>query len=210
MKKLLIHIGYGKTGTTTLQNAIFHTLGSDKIKYFGRSKSFNKNDKIVLINKSIMEKENIDFNIELSLKKLNVISNEDFLSPTFNLKPNYKDPYEYPEVIYNLFNKKEIDDIKILVVLRNQPELIYSNFVQLYNKLKHKYSSYEEFLYKNLQNTENKNFSVFYFYDILNKYSQVFGKDNIKIMFFEDLVKNTSYFCRELSDILEIDEKFIN
>jgi hypothetical protein len=51
---------------------------------------------------------------------------------------------------------------------------------------------------------------IFNFYDVISSYSDIFGRDNVKILLFEDLINDRPYFISQLSEILGVKPELIN
>lgn len=134
MAKILIHVGFPKTATTTLQKVIFNKLHENgAINYLGRnSNSLNEN-----ISKKIRESwlgiQNNKINLEKYLRddKLNVYSDEEFLFPEYYLQKKYKSKVNIN--IFKYLNRCFLGhEIEFVFVIRNQPEILYSQYVQFY------------------------------------------------------------------------------
>jgi hypothetical protein len=216
MKKLLIHLGYPKAASTTLQNGLFYNLHqSNIINFIGRAwesgyfgLADNKKDykawfRSVLENNASMASSNGEGKtiIEFSDDKLNVLSEGLFIT---NEKHDQK--FIIPEKIAEYFREK-VDKIELLFVLRNQQTLIMSDFVQNYKKMRSQ--TFAEYLNKNISRKNKQRFKIFYFYNLISRYAELLGKENIHIIFFEDLVNNKEGFYRELSEILSVQDEMI-
>lgn len=212
MKKILLHIGYPKTGTTSLQQEIFATLHFEgKINYLGRVQK-NKlhyrttNDRFIFdFVKQFRKKSTLNkrINLDNSLlvgDKLNVISDEDLTLQSFFQKARYNihlDPFQYPSKLNKLFG----DDVEvtILATIRNQADLIFSCFTQKYPYLRSTMGpiDYKSFIYGRPKNF----FNVYNFNKVLNAYKEFFPK-SIKILFFEDFLSNPDQYFKVLSSVL--------
>lgn len=222
MKKLVIHIGYPRTATTTLQSVLFYNLHKrDKIKYFGKSYSDEHKYNIAReIFRNWIARENSwhEIQVNFSSKKVNLISLDELTFPEYftrnylEEKLNKSNPLVYPEKISRLSFLDEIDNLEILVTLRNQMTAIYSHYTQLYKyfhlKNDKNLKSWEDYLNNGL-NKEKSILSTYYYNDILKTYARIFGDQNIKILFFEDLKKDKKYFKQELAHVLEMNPNTI-
>ncbi len=221
MKKLLLHIGYPKTATTTLQQGLFNKLHEKKIiNYLGkyrrwrRYKGKYKFDPGKILTEKILFNNNLNnVDISFSSKRLNILSNEVFSSPKYNLKMRNKrcyNPFSFPKDIKNEIGDK-VDDLKILVILRAQQSLIYSLYIQSYKLYKNdeNLNTFDKYL-SYILNSKNQNlFATFYFYDTLKKYSDYFGKEKIHILLFEDYCNDKKLFLEKLSKIINVDTQTI-
>lgn len=140
MKRILLHIGYPKTGTTTIQNTLFYNLhNSGSINFLGKARyvddiSINKQHN--LINSFINDRISIDdLKIDLLPDKLNVYSNEGSAKVS---------ELDRAKKFFKIF-QPDINDVRLLVTLRNQPDLIYSLFVDQHRpgkRIEHRFSRY--------------------------------------------------------------------
>jgi hypothetical protein len=216
MKKLLIHLGYPKAASTTLQNGLFYNLHKNNIinfvgrawesGYFGLAD--NKKDykawfRSVLGNSAMIESSNGAGKnvIEFSDDKLNVLSEGLFL-----VNEDHDEKLIIPEKIAEYFRGK-VDKIELLFVIRNQQTLIMSDFVQNYKKMESQ--TFAEYLNKKISGRKKKKFKIFYFYNLISRYAELMGKENIHITFFEDLGNDRKRFCHELGQILNVQDDMI-
>jgi hypothetical protein len=227
MSDLLVHIGYPKTGTTTLQKGIFHKLDEKEIiNYVGRGSK----QKFLDWNNKFVRRDDINQDLVFSEEKLNVFSDERLTNQEFYSKMRYMNdsgetrgsPHPNPleELTHNPFNNASrvkstlgeyADDIKILVTLRNQPKIVHSLYAYTYH-------TYQESEYDTWQKyfshfvTENYLQKDFYYDKLLKKYEEIFGKENIHVVLFEHLKHNPNKYIEEIREILNIDtniEEFI-
>lgn len=215
MKQLLIHIGYPKTATTTLQNHLFTVLdGEKKLNYLGRSNKICKRfqygeefvSKLVFDNKGA----NIDSQY-FSEDLLNVISNEDIVLSFKNISQNKvlndSDPTKVPEKLYSIFHSLDYT-VKILVTIRAQVDMIHSFYVEGFKwHFRHEKSldTFEKYLLEGVGKKENGIFLMFYYYNVIKSYVDVFGLDNVKILLYEDMVYDKENYIKEVSEFLSID-----
>ncbi|MGK7950524.1 MAG: sulfotransferase [Xenococcaceae cyanobacterium] len=115
--------------------------------------------------------------------------------------PNYLFHYESSAARI----KKYVPEAKLIVVLRNPVERAYSDHLMHlrdaigYRSLSDqiKYSSHKSFILR-------KGF----YYLPLKHYFEQFGREQIKVFFYEDLCKNPHSFMQEMYKFLEVDAKF--
>ena len=216
MKKLLIHLGYPKAASTTLQNGLFYSLHqSDMINFVGRAwesgyfgLADNKKDykawfQSVLENNASIVSSNGEGNIVIEFcdDKLNVLSEGLFIT-----NEKHDEKFIIPEKIAEYFRGK-VDKTELLFVIRNQQTLIMSDFVQNYKKMGSR--TFAEYLNKNISAKNKQRFKIFYFYNLISRYAGLMGKENIHIIFFEDLVNDKERFYRELGKILDVQDEMI-
>lgn len=165
MKKLIVHIGYPKTGTTTLQNNLFYPLYEQKkMNFLGKSACFekNKSNNRILENYQTLEKTLLRTKIRYQKNYMShKIKNE--IVPIKNKKLTEFLPGEFSNLLgeqINVFSLEEIlsadrvltgfyaipqqlklmfDDgeteTKILIVIRAQTSLMMSYYVEVYYRL---------------------------------------------------------------------------
>lgn len=205
MKRILLHIGYPKTGTTTIQNTLFYNLhNSGSINFLGKARyvddiSINKQHN--LINSFINDRISIDdLKIDLLPDKLNVYSNEGSAKVS---------ELDRAKKFFKIF-QPDINDVRLLVTLRNQPDLIYSLFVDQHRPGKRiEYKTMEKYFEYIRSNKEN-NYRGLYFYDALKSYAELFGIKKIYFLFFEDLQNQEAIYYKTISELLDVDASIIN
>ena len=246
MKKLVIHIGYPKTATTSLQQNVFRRLHERKqincIYNEGRAfpnalrrarQAKGGSARPIKVNYIRGSTYNARpdpayFHGLLSDSKVNLISDESLSTAClairndpWTLKPRFvidnsacSPPLSVtPSIVHQLFHDDQTE-IKILVTLRNQSDLLESFFVQLMIVgLPHPAADSPSKMYfergaKGRQELRDTDFlKQFNFAANISEWSTLFGRSNVTIIFYEDLVSNPAYFERRLSDILEIEEE---
>lgn len=218
-KKLILHIGYPKTATTTLQEGLFLNLHSEgKINYLGRTVSsthtksgrsaFNGQDWVMDIKRYLLFDEPLNFSSEsLSGEKINVISDEGLCTHSFYYKATYNvivEPFTFPEKLKKFFGP-EID-VHLLVSIRNQPQLIFSYFIQKYNFIIQNIGniSFIDFI-----NNKDTNFlDIYKFSEIIEQYKTVFDAD-ATVLLFEDILNRPEIVFKQLSNLLGLSTQII-
>jgi len=208
--KLIIHIGYPKTATTTLQHKIFYELyKQNKINFLGKTLlGFNKAQSIL---EYIMLNKKIDSNIELSENKINVIS-EELLSSTFLYYLDKKKNIIYlslPQMAYRTYKLFSKYNSVIVLSIRNHSDLIYSLYMQAYITHFRYFTDLntpEKFLNHLFNKTEKyiPFFEMFYFSNVLDSYAEYFGKENMEIFFYEDLVNKEKIYYEKWAKLLNM------
>jgi hypothetical protein len=139
--------------------------------------------------------------IEFSDDKLNVLSEGLFIT-----NEKHDEKLVIPEKLAGYFRDK-VDKTELLFVIRNQQTLIMSDFVQNYKKMESQ--TFAEYLNKKIYSKKKKKFKIFYFYNLISRYAELMGKENIHIIFFEDLVNDKKRFYHELGEILNVQDDII-
>ena len=208
MKKIILHVGYPKTGTTSLQNGLFLNL-NDKINYLGIAKA-PISDHHHFLRRALRpwlttqgqtgkEELNLVFNDRISLGT-NLLSEESFIN-----SQNKPGPLIEPSEIKKLFELK-CDLIEVVIVIRNQADLIYALYANggIFDK------------YGNIQNTDryidkclnNKTYRRFFNYaEVIKKYKVIFGDSKVHVLFFEDFLFDKEKYFNEWEKILSISKK---
>jgi hypothetical protein len=216
MNDIILHIGYQKTASSTLQEAVFCELDKKEcIDYHGRAIQYDNQfyGDFILSNNDISE-------IQFSEDTVNLISEEPLTEPEFYKKkridkrfPDHTgdrptDPYEFPSRIESLLSNGQ-NNVEVLVTIRNQVDLIFSMYVHLYNWLDEeedeillKWSNF----YKNLMQQDELN-QAFFFAEWLDEYRYRFGDGSIHILLFEDLKHKKEAFVSTLCEVLDVEER---
>ncbi len=220
MKRLLIHIGYPKAASTSLQNSLFldlHNLGlinfmgrAFESDFFGEAESKKDyHDRLRLIDSdansaavSESSRTSRPFS-SLFSDKINLFSEGAFI-----LNDRFEKEFVMPGRIHNYF-REVADRLGVLIIIRSQTTLIMSNYVQRYQKIaENKFKDYLD-IHINGPKKETGDFKVYNLYNLSSAYARVFGKDNIHILFFEDYVQDRNKFIAELSEILQVDPQTV-
>jgi len=195
MKKVFLHIGPHKTASTYLQNIFYHNmekLRKSNIYYpkTGISIQWGHHELAHLLQKN-------DFtHFEQLLNKIIYDSNEnDILISSENFDRLSDEQIKYLKEVFKNF------DVKIIFVKRKLDELLLSNWQE---SIKHGHlNDFYTFAFEHVLKPYRSN--VLNQKNIIDKYSNAFGKENIIIIDYNNAVLNK----RDLSDIFfESIEKF--
>ncbi len=218
MNQLFIHIGLPKTGTTTLQESLFTKLHfQDKINYLGISYTHSYKSKPCFycfandfLNKLWFDiKTNKPLEEYLDQDKINLFSSESLsgLNYIHVKKKRLYNPINYPYIIKDLF--PENVSISVLLVLRSQVTKIPSSYAQGYCHYKDDYSKDNIGKFVSSIANDKDMFRTFYYDELIDNWVKVYGKDHIKILFFEDFLHNPTIFLKDLSSFLNVDAELI-
>ncbi len=203
---MIIHIGSNKAASTTLQKWLFskhpklNYLGEDCKNYSTYKDNLNSlvsDDDIWFDYKkahSIFHQKKI-----YNSKKTFIYSNEDILTS--------KIPFQCAKRLFNL-----LPNSKILIIIRNQLisiESWYANHGAYLKNVPKKYwkkhVSFNDWANYCLNFPEDSPLKSFMYFEQLNLYENLFGFDNIRILFFEEFINDKDSFLKKLSNILKID-----
>jgi len=170
MKKVYLHIGQHKTGTTSIQH--FCSKNSEALLSLGYQ--FNPN---------VRYHHNIAFKLlEDNLKNLeafaNVVNNSSVNNHILSSEVFCKCDSKQMKHIRRLFKKKKVD-LKIIVYLRKQDKAIESIYTQLLKNDKIKVSIQE---YLNTNKFERLHYGSF-----LDNWLEVFGRKNLSVVCFDNV-----------------------
>jgi hypothetical protein len=223
MKKLIIHIGYPKTATTSLQLNLFSGLKDlGKIEYLNHltnNPEYIGNIKIRKLYEYLVgytDKYDVDENKLLFSKidmEISVISAEtlsilypgiSFTHLTGNAKNNTK---KMKDVFSEYFDK-----IEIIMSIRAQTQIIPRCYKQWYYTIVGEDSNYNDISKWVSENfLENRNVeSLLFNYELMYKsYFDVFGKENVHLFLYEDLKNDKDYYYYSLAKIFNVDKILI-
>ncbi len=198
-KRLLLHIGYPKTGTTTLQESFFSNL--KQIDYIGKpyKASWKRNLHDVIFN---------DLNKDVEIKtqhKTLVWSEENFLKFQF-----YKDQM----FIKKLLKIKQIFfnyEIKIMITVRKHQNILRSCFQQFSEELKSNKIFLKDLNYaykiSNLNETQKDFINMYDYFKLYQNLLKIFNKDQIIFLFFENLVNDENDFLKKIDEFFFLNYK---
>jgi len=220
--KLFLHIGYAKTGTTSLQRTFFDKhpdiefLGNIAVsperekawKEF-RDREFietpNTNNSIffddvintesIFFDDILVRYKNI-FSEYINPNKVLVYSLEDFVT---NDRNNF-DLGLIANRLHSIFSDRF--DVHILATIREQKDILPSYFNTLYT------GSYRSFIDRILRTPMQKVLASFFYFEVLDYYVKLFGRDKVHVMLFEDFINERKGYIEELSKILGIKSDF--
>ena len=207
-----LYPGFGKTGTTTLQE---HLLSRHKdIIYFGRP--FTYSESISEFNREIRKPEGY-FDGQKFKKLSESCRNEAKEGKTVMISDATLINNYYMRGILAKRLHDAFPDAYIIFTIRNQLSAVksyYANHGRLLRKVPApftgRYVSFDNWLSYSLQTWETSYPGLIDYYTSLRIYEKIFGKEKVKVFLFEEFVKNKKKFIDTLSRHLSInsDEAF--
>jgi hypothetical protein len=211
MPRTVIHIGANKTASTTLQRCLFAKsndlvyLGEDCVGYEKYRDTLN----------SLVSDDDIHFSYEFarelfhnfvssSGEKTALYSNEDIMTSRVPTQCAHR-------------LKEFLPDAEIMIVIRNQLTAIPSMYANHGAYLKmvprrywRRYVPFDDWMDYCMTFIKYSALDSFFYHRILDLYSSLFGKKNIHILLYEDLVNNKEKFVTDLCRILRIEAKEVS
>lgn len=230
---LILHIGLGKTGTTTIQEEAL----ADYPNYLGRSINkeniFGNNacEELYRLLKKFRKGEQVkescsnwvgnikSFKDEKKITANNIIISYEYLSSNYLNKITnfpYLDRLYKPEgvlpvasFINYLSTHWDIGKVRVLLTLRNQPDWMASKYAQHSNRiLNASQKDFEQRISKLIDSGDTTFMNFYRWYSDLQK---VVGKEHMCVLLMENMDKEI--YWRELADFMELEnfpyEKFL-
>lgn len=187
----IIHAGYPKTGTKLLQGGLFQNL--DGITYLGRPPAFPEVQQILDM---IEFTDSINFSAASCaalyatvLDKAAPLEDTVMISDEMLMTPDIADRGVIAERLRAVFGPA-----KVLVVIRSQTTMIPSWYTQFFARD----HAFEATLERELENNLDGFWAHLRYYDLLVKYRDVFGADNLWVVPYELLEESPSAYYTEL------------
>ena len=215
-KIIYIHPGYGKTGTTFLQETIFSEIKN--FKNLGRSKNFDLDDLLTKQQYQLFAPnyssdrelpKNFSFFIksysEVLIKYIqesnvdNFILSDETICDRFNYYGELN-LYHLKEVLDNV--KKTIDiDYKFILTIRKQSEILISQYASDFARLSKKFGNYQNFLYTILK--AKPEIGSIFKYDQLYKKIQDIYQCEILVLCIEEMEKDLPKYLKNMENFME-------
>ena len=205
---LILHPGFAKSGTTTIQNHFNHFQNTTNLFYENKISQYNSiTFKLFCLKKNkVNNKKNLHKFINLinkNLEKKNTKTTEAYVYSFEGIFNNirFDEKQNFNNFFYIVNKLKKNFKIKILLSVRNQIEIINSLYASHYGILFKKYPDVDRFIEKEILNN-NKKIDL---YNFKFMYDFIFTMTKIKpdIIFYEDLKYNPKKYIHNLSKILE-------
>lgn len=202
-----IHIGYPKTGTTTLQNAFF--APQKGLINLGQPDAFvdpKKRDLICAIAKSVDWNSEKAEHLRSCYEELEkddtvkyVLSDESLTKTSQAAVPSR---FEVADRLHSLF-----PDAKIIIGVREQKSMLKSTYIHRLKSNNDKASTagFNRWLETQINEPDDvSNLSVLKYEEIGAYYQNLFSRENVLILIFEELQKNPSVYLSKLRAFLDL------
>jgi hypothetical protein len=211
--KIILHIGFPKTGTTTLQKHYFPFLAkSGSYHFLGRHNPAEpKNPICFTFHEIINQFSGFEGNfkkhhnyLHQSIKcglGLPVIWSDEGISMTFH---GISIDRDYRTTAWRLRSLLADFDVKVLICLREQYKALFSLYVQMYSDFQvfPNQSTFDRFLRHQLSAHPSRVSAGYKYGEVIGLYKNLFGSENILPLLFEQ-------FCRDDPDTLSKFASFI-
>ena len=207
MKKAFVHIGFPKTGTSTLQEFLFPNI--KEISFIG-TPHHGKKTKLV---RDIRDLENLKGATFPTLRiDQNVLISDESLMPAQEFHPDRKyakrQCERIAENIREALNSHGFE-AQIIFVIRKQDSMVKSQFSQFYPWYhNHKeIAVFEKYVKHFLSDDISSSLKpALDYYEVYKIYEKVFSAENVYVLVFEELVNDQNSYYSKWCRILGIDE----
>jgi len=187
--EIFIHIGYHKTGTTFLQANVFPNLGlnfirSPDVAYIAESNNFQP-EKFI----EILQSNNSDFQPRKTIISQEVLSGR--------AAGTVWDETLIADRLHQTFPKA-----KILIVIRNQFDYIFSLYAMRVIHRGRESQNLSRYLDKRFYPALKEKLD---YSRLITKYHQLFGKEQVQVLLYEELNTNPDLFIDKVLDFIGVD-----
>lgn len=217
MVEIILHVGYPKAASTFLQKEIF-SHHKDLMDYSAQNiKKPNFNEVWNVIN-HVSKTDSLNFDINWCVsqisefkKKIKYLSGKKPIISNEGLVMSGRADRKL--IVSRL--KKLFGDAKVIIVIRKQKDLLNSTFYQHMRKSK-LYGCFESInawlddplrYAKHITSEYNHPIRRIQFYQVLRTYENIFGKENVLILLYEELKEDKISFITKLSKFCGINVK---
>jgi len=201
----VIHIGANKSASTTLQRHLFSKC--EDIVYVGEDcERYEENKKML---DSLVSDDSCNFSYvktkQMMDQYLKQVDSQTFLYSNEDVMTS-RVPSQCRDRLFHL-----LPDSKILLIMRNQFDAIISWYAnhgaylkQVPRRYWRKHVEFDEWMNYCLEFFTYSPLTSFLYHKHLALYASSFGKENIRILLFEDFIHNKDKFLEQLTNLLQI------
>lgn len=203
MKRTLFHIGFPKTSSSLIQFGILKRMHEEQRINLMTWRQFDaKESHDVRLSSSLFQyKQPIDRYKNLRGDVLNVISDESLTAPFALRKYNFgieiPSALEFPKIVAKIFKDESLGSVDILMIIRNQADLLYSQHVEEYKLV---LEGKGNLLYDSEGRIKLKEFESYHYADVYKAWSAL---GNVHVVFFEDIKYDFKNYCEKIANIIK-------
>ena len=207
--QILLHLGYPKTASSSLQRGLFrvlHESGHINLITWRMHDDFEALDRRPS-SRLFLGLPMLDDSLRFVPGVINVLSDESFTAPFRLRRNNFGEHIQPPETFPSRIRTQIIEkygsnvEIHCLLVLRNHSDLIYSQYVEEYNLKRFRGV---DLLFDSDGSMNLEGYEVYRFASYQRELSRTFGEKAVKLAFFEELVESVETFAHKLGALLNI------
>lgn len=208
--RILLHPGFPKTGSSTFQYGLFLPLEQQGLVDL---RMWRKDDPDEALERRpssrlFLGQEMLETSLDFADAgdKLCVLSDESFTAPLRLRRNNFGaeavDPRQFPARIRDaLLSRHPGADIDVLVVLRNQADLLLSQFVEEYNLVTYKNIN---ILFDERGDVDVHGYQVYEFATYIETLQETFGRDHVSVLAFEQWREDPAAFCAQVARVMRV------
>ncbi len=185
MAKAIVHVGYPKTGSTWFQQCLYPYVSN--WNYLHRDK-FRK-----LVTDSLPFQFELDENGKRYFANSNtIVCDEGIIGGN---------PFIAAESLHRI--KSVFEEVRIVLFIRNQPDMLVSKYSQYIYKNKGTESAKRFFgsdpYWHRVHNFQRFQPEYLYYHSVINYLNNLFGRSHVFVYLFEDFVENPKAFIDKFS-----------
>ncbi|WP_419662169.1 putative sulfotransferase domain protein [Desulfosarcina variabilis str. Montpellier] len=104
--------------------------------------------------------------------------------------------------------RKHIPNVKLIASLRNPTDRAYSHYWNIVAR-KRMHNEYFNYTFENQIHSYDRLIKEGFYYDMLYRYFDIFPKENIMILFYEELIKESQKHYKRIFKFLGVDYNFV-
>lgn len=210
MKDFLVHFGFPKAASTTLQFGVLLPLEQSGTLHLNTWRKTDPNEPLTeRASSRLFNGLEVDSSLlKLAPSPITVLSDESLTAPIRLRQNNFGNdlvsPLVFPTLLSSAIrncNSGQDFSLKALVILRNQVDLLFSQFVEEFNLVKFKNI---DLLRDSRGEIELVGYEVYEFARYIEILDNTFGPENISVLFFEELAASPTLFSRRLAETLRV------